>query len=195
MKYQIRNIFDEPPVTTHDGTVNLVRLIKNLEESGQVATFNYVWLNQGQEVDHHQHDDGSEYYLFLEGKGEVLIDKDWLSVEPGSFVKLASGQQHSVRNQDEEKLVFISPLKNRSGCYLRVAYCPYPFDPSLAAFLAAKSIASSIAQIIDDGSAVPLPAMSKAVPWSGDVLIIGRPSVTLTASLQASSLIGISPWS
>jgi hypothetical protein len=37
-----------------------------------------------------------------------------------------------------------------------------------------------------------LPAMSKAVPWSGEVRMIGRPSVTLTPSSKSSAFIGIS---
>jgi|GEM_PF-7116609 len=38
-------------------------------------------------------------------------------------------------------------------------------------------------------------AVEFAVPWSGDVRTIGRPSVRFTASRQASSFTGISPWS
>jgi len=39
------------------------------------------------------------------------------------------------------------------------------------------------------------PAMAKAVPWSGEVRIIGRPRVMLTPSSKAQSLSGASPWS
>ena len=39
------------------------------------------------------------------------------------------------------------------------------------------------------------PAMSKAVPWSGEVRTIGRPSVTLTPSSKCSVFSGISAWS
>ena len=46
-----------------------------------------------------------------------------------------------------------------------------------------------------DGLALPVPAMSKAVPWSGEVRMNGNPSVTLTASSNAIVLIGISAWS
>src|SRR5690606_13053570 len=45
------------------------------------------------------------------------------------------------------------------------------------------------------GSALPVPAMSSAVPWSGEVRTNGRPSVTLTVSAKASALTAISPWS
>ena len=42
---------------------------------------------------------------------------------------------------------------------------------------------------------MPLPAMSYAVPWSGDVLTIGNPAETLTPLPKLIVLKGISPWS
>ena len=41
----------------------------------------------------------------------------------------------------------------------------------------------------------PVPAMSKAVPWSGLVRTNGRPRVMLTPSSSPRYLTGISPWS
>src|SRR5690606_2282589 len=41
-------------------------------------------------------------------------------------------------------------------------------------------------------SAMPRPAISKAVPWSGDVRTKGSPSVTLTPPAKSRVLIGIS---
>ena len=52
-----------------------------------------------------------------------------------------------------------------------------------------------IAWIIEVESAMPWPAMSKAVPWSGEVRTMGKPSVTLTPPEKSSVLIGISAWS
>ena len=52
-----------------------------------------------------------------------------------------------------------------------------------------------MAEIIDEGSAMPMPAISKAVPWSGLVRMIGRPSVTFTALSKSRSLSGMRPWS
>ena len=49
------------------------------------------------------------------------------------------------------------------------------------AFAAASRAASRSAAMRLVGSARPVPAMSKAVPWSGEVRTKGRPSVTLTA--------------
>ena len=50
----------------------------------------------------------------------------------------------------------------------------------LRASAAASRAASFSAAIRLDGSARPVPAMSKAVPWSGEVRTNGRPSVVLT---------------
>ena len=43
--------------------------------------------------------------------------------------------------------------------------------------------------------ASPCPARENAVPWSGEVRMNGSPSVVLTASSKAISLVGINPWS
>ncbi len=60
----------------------------------------------------------------------------------------------------------------------------------------AESRAASLSAAIRlDGSARPVPAISNAVPWSGEVRTNGRPSVTLTAWSKAMVLIGISAWS
>ena len=45
------------------------------------------------------------------------------------------------------------------------------------------------------GEALPVPARSKAVPWSGEVRTIGSPRLMFTAASNATVLIGISAWS
>jgi hypothetical protein len=45
------------------------------------------------------------------------------------------------------------------------------------------------------GRARPLPAMSKAVPWSGEARTTGRPIVRFTPPQKSSIFTGISAWS
>src|SRR3546814_12152066 len=52
----------------------------------------------------------------------------------------------------------------------------------------AEVAATSMAAIMAPGLASPFPAMSKAVPWSGEVRTMGRPSVLLTPSSKRSVL-------
>ena len=58
---------------------------------------------------------------------------------------------------------------------------------------AANSTARLIAAIMLSGRAMPLPAISNAVPWSGLVRENGSPSVTFTPLWNACSFNGINP--
>ena len=53
--------------------------------------------------------------------------------------------------------------------------------------------ASRIAALMLPASATPCPAMSNAVPWSGLVRMIGKPTVMFTARSHAIVFSGISP--
>ena len=66
-------------------------------------------------------------------------------------------------------------------------------DFSQCHLLAARFAARLIAAIMLSGRAMFLPAMSKAVPWSGDVRTNGRPSVRFTPESNAIILSGTSP--
>lgn len=106
---KLLNIFQSPHETTHSGTVELVRLLLPNKTPGRIGTMNYAWLGAQQEVEGHQHDDGVEYYLFTAGKGQVEIDSQSVSVEPGDFIQIPKGSWHVVRNVGgSEKLEFVS---------------------------------------------------------------------------------------
>src|SRR3954451_12320557 len=64
-------------------------------------------------------------------------------------------------------------------------------DGAHCGFVAVIRAARRNAAIRLAGLARPVPAMSKAVPWSGEVRTNGNPSVTLTASSNAIVLMGI----
>jgi hypothetical protein len=64
-----------------------------------------------------------------------------------------------------------------------------------AARLAVRAAASSRASAKLEALARPFPAISKAVPWSGEVRMKGRPRVTLTPVSNPRVLMGISAWS
>ncbi len=59
--------------------------------------------------------------------------------------------------------------------------------------LTAARHAYSIAAIMLDGFAIPFPAMSNAVPWSGEVRTNGNPIVIFTARSNSSVLSAIKP--
>ena len=68
-----------------------------------------------------------------------------------------------------------------------VANVNYAVPASLRAYASAW--------VSESVNAVPFQAMSKAVPWSTLVRMIGRPIVTFTPVSKASNFIGPWPWS
>ena len=107
MKIKI-NINSLKKESNHLDSVDLVRLIKPNEIDGKVATMNYAWLEIDKTLDPHSHSDGSEFYLFLKGKGKMLVNKDWFEVTPGDFITVSKGLNHSLKNIKKESLEFIT---------------------------------------------------------------------------------------
>ena len=107
MKRKI-NINTSKKESNHFGSVDLIRLIEPNQISGKVATMNYAWLKKGKTVETHQHKDGSEYYLFLKGRGEMLIDNEWFEVTPGDFITVSMNLKHGLKNLNKDTLEFVT---------------------------------------------------------------------------------------
>lgn len=94
---------------THDGTTHVKRLISPGDlYDGNVATMNYAWLEPQKQLTIHSHPDGEELYFFLDGTGEILIDKTWIHIERHSFIHIPVGKNHSVKNTGASNLYFIT---------------------------------------------------------------------------------------
>ncbi len=74
-------------------------------------------------------------------------------------------------------------------------YYPISTYPLSLDLLSTISAAKNKADRMDDSSAIFLPAMAYAVPWSGEVRTTGIPAVKFTPVLKAMDLNGIRPWS
>jgi quercetin dioxygenase-like cupin family protein len=46
----------------------------------------------------HRHADADEFFFVLDGRVEVLLDEDWLSLEPGQFQHVPRGTLHTFWN-------------------------------------------------------------------------------------------------
>lgn len=102
------NLINIPTVSGHNNSVFKKPLIAFGQKKGKVATFNYAWLEKGMKVEPHRHDDGEEYYLFLSGKGKMLIGEKWFDVVENDYVTIPQGSMHSLVNEDEKYLTFLS---------------------------------------------------------------------------------------
>lgn len=105
MKKNLKDIITE---ATHNNSVFRKRLITVGENKGNIATCNYAWLEKGKQLETHSHPDGEEFYLFLKGKGEILVGEDWIPVQKDDFVVIPKGNNHSLKNKYKQDLVFIT---------------------------------------------------------------------------------------
>lgn len=102
------NLKDIETELNHSNTTHIKRLIPAREKKGGIATYNYAWLEKGKQFEVHSHPDGEEFFLFLEGKGEMLIGDKWMPVEKGDFITVPASSNHSAKNNHDETLVFIT---------------------------------------------------------------------------------------
>ena len=68
-------------------------------------------LNPGKETTGHKHKGHEEIYFFINGKGEMELDKDKFSVESGDIVLVKDGAFHKVYNTTKQELYFICVLQ------------------------------------------------------------------------------------
>jgi oxalate decarboxylase/phosphoglucose isomerase-like protein (cupin superfamily) len=76
------------------------RLLKNLIVSS-------TRLNSGKETTGHCHTGQEEVYMFVEGKGEMLLDEKRFPVQAGDIILIEDGVFHRVYNTSEQELYFV----------------------------------------------------------------------------------------
>ena len=66
--------------------------------------------SQGHTPDH-THED-KERLVVMSGQGEIKAGEELIALRPGDFVEIDAAEQHQIRNQGDERLVFIC-LRNQ----------------------------------------------------------------------------------
>lgn len=107
------NIKEQLKITTEsnsDGAVKL--LLSNLADfdtkNPKLRTFALAQLKPGEEVEFHIHEDESEQYYIISGKGEYNDNGKCIEVFPGTVTFTPSGEGHGIKNTGNEILSFIA---------------------------------------------------------------------------------------
>lgn len=105
----IKHITNIPDETIHKNSTLRKRLVwVDEHHKGDIATINYARLKPKSQLDIHRHKDGEEFYYFLNGSGHILVDDVWLTVTPGDFVTIPMDTNHSVKNDSDSFLIFLT---------------------------------------------------------------------------------------
>lgn len=92
--------------TAHNGTVHRVALIKQ-GEAGQLATWNLAWLEPGDKLEEHVHDDCHEYFLFSGiGSGTMTVADEVMDVSVAGLVTVNPNERHSLEATGDAALHF-----------------------------------------------------------------------------------------
>jgi mannose-6-phosphate isomerase-like protein (cupin superfamily) len=78
-------------------------------DNGQLRTVNVAWLAPNHDpFEPHTHEDGVEYYIFLKGRGVMVVDEVEVPVGEGTFLTIERGELHELRNPGAIPLQFIT---------------------------------------------------------------------------------------
>jgi len=100
-------------ITTEENAQGITKmLLSDLAEfegrSGKLRTFALAELKPGEEVEFHIHEDESEQYYIISGKGEYNDNGKCIEVFPGTVTFTPSGEGHGIKNTGNEILSFIA---------------------------------------------------------------------------------------
>ena len=122
-KYIFRNIEDAPAYPVPEGSgigtafwnVTLfgdeakmpVLGTRNPEENSDFHYVHKTTLPPGGAISEHPHEGNEQFYLVVEGQGEVTLCGEVFQVKPWSLALIRSGGSHGIRNIGNQPLVYI----------------------------------------------------------------------------------------
>ena len=99
-------------LTSHE--VGLKKTIENQGKDSLIPQIALGLLKKEEEIPIHKHKSMIEYYYFLKGRGEFIIESQTFNCKPGVFIKVKNDLKHSLKaNEDLEFFYFgINTKKN-----------------------------------------------------------------------------------
>ena len=74
---------------------------------GKTLVISSTRLHGKKETSGHIHDGQEEVYFFIEGKGQMQLDNEFIKVQSGDVVPIHDGVFHKVKNLQDEDLYFV----------------------------------------------------------------------------------------
>ena len=97
-----------PNMRGGEGCVQLRAL--NPELPVHMRLFSRIELAPGCSIGYHVHENETELFYFIEGRGRACDDGTWFDVAPGDAMSTGNGHGHAVENNGSEPLVLVAAI-------------------------------------------------------------------------------------
>lgn len=86
-----------PKEHIHNNSISRKSLLKIGDVKGDIQTMNFAWLEKNMSLEEHTHEDCVEFFLFLEGIGQMTIGNKEIEIKKGDFVTVEKSEPHSIQ--------------------------------------------------------------------------------------------------
>jgi mannose-6-phosphate isomerase-like protein (cupin superfamily) len=119
---------DESPRQHRGGQISYLMLTAG-DAGSQNLSVTWVEGGPGSEQYRHSHD-SEQVYVIVAGNGFMRIDGEEKKVAPGTLVFVPRNALHSIRNDSQEKLVFVTAASPSFDPQLVATLYEPPWNPS-----------------------------------------------------------------
>lgn len=85
--------------------VRTMKILMGPETHGvKNLSINMVIVPPSSKSDVHSHEESEEYWIVVDGRGEVVVDKERMAIEPGMIIYAPPKSKHQITNTGKEPL-------------------------------------------------------------------------------------------
>lgn len=103
----IRNLIDIVPITTNHGMGEKRVLVSNEETETKITQIAVTSLGKDERVEPHVHATMEEYFLFLEGECEAVINGEPVRCIAGTFLRIPANIAHALHPVTDIRMITI----------------------------------------------------------------------------------------
>ena len=93
-----------------DGTVSIFHAAMKDSLPAGLRLHAKLFLPAGASIGEHVHENETELFYVLQGRGEMLQDGAWLPLSPGDATATGGGQSHALRNNSDAPFVLMATI-------------------------------------------------------------------------------------
>jgi len=109
MKYEkiFSNIDTIQPLVTAHGQGEKFVFLKNGDSETNLTQFAYGRFQPGEYCEKHTHETMEEFFFFLDGTGEYLVNGETIYLKKGVFLRIPAKVAHELKATGDQPLEFI----------------------------------------------------------------------------------------